>query len=359
MAQKKNQNKQSGQLARQSQKSNNQQIQKAPVAIARQMKVSQPKVVTTPKCSKISHRELVSTISGNTTYAVTSFALNPGISATFPWLSSVANSYEQYRFLRLRFIYVPRCATSYAGSVLLSPEYDALDSAPTSEASQAMMLGTEENVPWVEQMIDLSVPDMFSLGSRKFTRSTSVSNSDLKTYDAGQLFVGRASCADTNAIGKLWVEYDVELYVPQNPSVGLVSAIGSASIYNLASDQTITTATPTVILFDTESYDSIGTSVSSGVITLPAGNYLIRAVLCMTVNSTTSAVDISLIQDTSTTIVSASLGSLASGQESSFPLVGSVTSTGSNTVKLSVTYTSGGTIKAEAGITSLEILRVI
>jgi len=257
----------------------------APVAFSSPTLNRPPKINTSAKCSRIVHRELVANISGNQTYGVVSFALNPGLPATFPWLSTVASSYEQYTFRSLRFHYVTRCATSYTGSVLLSPEYDALDSAPTSEIIQAMMAGSVEDVPWRDQVLTFSPQDMFPMGPRKFTRSSAVASSDLKTYDVGQLFVGLAGCTDANTIGKLWVEYDVELYIPQNPLTGNFGGIGSSALLTLHATESLLTGVAKLISFDTIAYDGISVTNTGGSIVLPAGTYAVETMICTNGNT--------------------------------------------------------------------------
>jgi hypothetical protein len=277
MAQKKNKSNKSGQLARQSQKINQ---NSAPIAQAIGQRSTTPKVFNGKRMIRVNHRELVSTISGSTTFEVNQFYLNPGLAASFPWLSTIAGSFEQYRFNRLRFHYVTRAPSTYIGSILMAPDYDALDSSPSSEIIASQMDGAVEDSPWKEQYLDLSVVDMFPMGPRKYVRSGTISSSDLKTYDAGQVFVCAVSCTDTSAIGKLWVEYDVELHIPQNPDAISLNNVGASANYQITGgDQTLTHATAATVLFDTENHNSLNASLSSGVVTLPAGKYQINAVI--------------------------------------------------------------------------------
>jgi hypothetical protein len=285
MAQKKNKNKQSGQLARQSQNKVN-----APVASAIANRSSAPKIVTSMKMTKIVHRELVSTINGNTTFGVDSFSLNPGLSSSFPWLSSIAGSYEQYRFNRLSFKYITRAPTSYIGSILMAPEYDALDSSPSTELLASQMNGAIENTPWQDQTLTFNVGDMFPMGPRKYIRTgTLPTSSDLKTYDAGQLFVCTVDCADTSAIGKLWVEYEVELHIPQNPNAASATNVGSLSLYGRGSAQSLTTNTAALVDWDSPTYDGLGLTDSSGTITLSTGTFLCSGVVGFRIATTNGA----------------------------------------------------------------------
>lgn len=381
MTKKNNGNQKSGQLARKSQnkqtqnssrgsngsKGNNslgQPVMAAPVAYSSPTLNTPPKVTSSMKMSRIVHRELVTTITGNTTFGTQDFSLNPGLVATFPWLSTVAPSYEQYCFKKLRFHYITRCATSYVGSVLLAPDYDALDAAPTTEVICAMMAGAKEDVPWRDIIIDFTPSDMFPLGPRKFIRTQAVSSSDLKTYDAGQLFVGKAGCADTSNIGKLWVEYDVELHIPQSPSTGSVVPIGAMAIYNLSGDQTVTNNTIEDVEFDEENYDTIGATIATGIVTLPAGNYFVQTEIQAKTSAAGALVRglTIVIQKNNSALtppcnsVSSDIGDAAiDTQCSAFAYVSSA---GSDTVKVRATFVSGGTLALAGDACRLAITRM-
>jgi len=388
MAQKKNKKNTSGQLARLSQNQNANQNQKtvkqsngssvkgmqnggsfgAAVAYSSPTVNRPPIVNSNAKCSRIIHKELIATVSGNTTYGVTSYALNPGLATTFPWLSTVAPSYEQYTFRSLRFHYVTRCATTYAGSVLLSPEYDALDSAPSTEVLQAMMAGSIEDVPWRNQTLVFSSKDMFPMGPRKFVRSASVSSSDLKTYDAGQLFVGLAGCADTTTIGKLWVEYDVDLYIPQNPSAGTVGGVGSSSLFTLHSAMSQTTGVAKLVAFDTTAFDGINITNTGGSFTLPSGTYAIETVISASGAGVTTGANITVTVEiykdgSASSPVYKTQGSFGALAATSFiiptTVLGNITSTGTNAVAVYITTTcSTGTLTCLADACQVRILRI-
>ena len=109
---------------------------KAPSAIATSFVSRAPKITQTPKSCRVVHRELIASITGSTAFTVANtFELNPGVSATFPWLALMAQAWEQYEFNNLRFRYVTRTGTNVPGSVMIVPDYDAADSAPADEAT--------------------------------------------------------------------------------------------------------------------------------------------------------------------------------------------------------------------------------
>jgi hypothetical protein len=345
MASKKNKNKQSGQLARLSQNNmnNSNRNNNAPLASAQAQRSNAPKVISSAKMTRIVHRELISTVNGNTTFNVDAFALNPGLSSTFPWLSSIAGSYEQYRFNKLIFRYVTRAPTTYIGSILMAPEYDAIDAAPSSEVSASQMNGAVEDSPWKDQVLQFNTGDMFPMGPRKYIRTGSLpTSSDLKTYDAGQLFLCEVSCADTSAIGKLWVEYDVELHIPQNPNTASSAVVGASLSYTRNSSQSLTTATPAVVAWNNEVLNGLDATNSSGVFTLPAGTFLSSGLVNVSASGGTGTVTIGLqvYQDGSVLSDFDFSGKFTESGDHILPFNFAFNSSSSTTIEVRVTVTS-------------------
>jgi hypothetical protein len=167
---------------------------------------------------RIVHRELIASLTGAVTFTVQdSFSINPGLYASFPWLSVEAQGWEKYRFNSLRFCSYTRTGSTTPGSILLVPDYDAADVAPASEQIASSYYGTEEDAPWKDICCPL---DKNRLLTDRFIRNGPLAaNLDVKTYDVGNFYV----CAtDGTAVNwsKIWVEYDVILINPQLPPGG-------------------------------------------------------------------------------------------------------------------------------------------
>jgi hypothetical protein len=62
---------------------------------------------------------------------------NPGVPQSYPWLSGIAKQYSKFRWRALRYIYVPSCSTTTAGSVFFLVNYDYADAGPTTLAQVA------------------------------------------------------------------------------------------------------------------------------------------------------------------------------------------------------------------------------
>jgi hypothetical protein len=189
----------------------------APVASATATMTVQPTVRGNYRSTRIRNRELISTVTGSVNYAVLStYPCNPGQAQTFPWLATQAASWEQYKFHSLKFIYYARCATSVTGTIMLIPDYDAADAAPQTEVIACSYRGTMAMVPWTECFEMRLDPGMMNLGtSHKFIRTSGLAaNLDIKTYDSANVYLAATDGSAVNW-GKLWVEYDVELFEPQ------------------------------------------------------------------------------------------------------------------------------------------------
>lgn len=245
----------------------------APVAIASEQKFPY-KGYGRRKSHRFTNSEEIATVNGAVTFTVIRFPVNPGLPGTFPYLNQEANRWEQYRFHYLRFRYITRTSTSTVGSVILSPDYNVRDPIPATEQQATNTQDAVENVAWKEICTELDVGAMFSLGSRKLIRTGNIAG-DTNLYDAANLHLCVLEEANTNAIGKLWIDYDVEFFVPQNSPPETASALNT-SFGGQAAQQALTTNTLAILQFDPLTVDPlmIG-SPTSGVFTPLAGTYFI------------------------------------------------------------------------------------
>lgn len=184
-------------------------------------KTNIPNIRASRESCRITHRELLTSISGTAAFSVAKrYNLNPGLAISFPWLSTMATSWEQYKFHSLKFIYLTRTGSTTAGSMMLAPDYDAADAAPINEQIASSYKGVVEDAPWKDITCHLPHKDLNSSNGFRYVRSDDLSpNLDIKTYDSGIMNV--ITIDGTNGVtwGKLWVEYDVEFKIPQiNPN---------------------------------------------------------------------------------------------------------------------------------------------
>lgn len=336
------------------QTSKNVSSSRAPAAKGSKFKSGRPQVRTSNKSTRIQHTELIDTIAGSTSFSVfNSYELNPGLSATFPWLSTQADSWEQYRFHRLEACYISRTSTSEKGSIIFAPEYDSLDSAPATEKDAMSYEGAQDDNVWNCFSTHFNVKDMFPLGPRKYIRSSGAIPGDLKTYDAGVLHVCTNGEDSTDDIGKLYFRYDVEFFIPQTgPSMGPRNS--RLSLFNVPGAFSLTSGVNATLTFTEEVENPLGIVNNSGVFTLPAGKWLITAECHVDGFAASSelTVLVNILTDGSVTNPGFNSGSSITGSslggEVAVVVSGIVTSDGTTTVALRVNATGSGTLVADA-----------
>jgi len=203
-------------LARPSSSSNTRKIVTAPVARTKTYRKTAPKVTSREGHFIISHREYVADVLGSVSFQVVSFPINPGLSSLFPWLASIANSFDSYVVHKMVFHYETTSATTTVGSVNLAIDFDAVDTPPTSKAAMLNSEGSVRTAPWTSVSMPVSSQNLKKFARERFVRSDTVAAADQKTYDLGVLYVGTSGQVSSGLdIGELYVDYVIELRTPQ------------------------------------------------------------------------------------------------------------------------------------------------
>lgn len=246
---------------------------------------------TGKKSHLICEDEYIGEINGSVAFATTAFSVNPGLSTCFPWGSRLADLYERYNFLHLEFYYrrqVSEFATNgTSGKVILSFDYDALDSPPTNKQQVEDTDPHVDGMPCTESLfLRLNPSDLKRADSLYIRSGAPPLNSDLKTYDIGKLYVSTQGNVNTSVIGELRVRYKVQVFTPVlNPTAltyypGSSFAIRSSTLGEPAAATTVfskilvsTVNSPVVTT------NGIGATFEPvlGQILLPSGIYLLHA----------------------------------------------------------------------------------
>jgi len=177
-----------------------------------------PQFSTTHATNIICHREYLGDILGTAAFDNNLYPLNPGLSTTFPWLSSIADNYQEYKFHGLVFEFrslitdfvtsgspgVVVMATNYNADV---PEYSTKQQMENSEFAVSVK-PTNNLIHGIEcASKETTIP-------QRYVRSGPVpSNQDLRLYDYGNFQLATQSNPVQN-LGELWVSYCVEFFKP-------------------------------------------------------------------------------------------------------------------------------------------------
>ncbi len=225
----------------------------------------------------IRHREFLGELTGSANYTVQrSFPLNPGLSTTFPWLSTIAANFSEYRIKGLVFHYVPTSGYAVSGTnpaigtVMIQTSYRATESAPTSKVELLNEYWSSESCPADAFCHPIECNPKENPFSVQYVRIGDLPSSENQLmYDLGTTRIATSGMPASNVVGDIWVTYEVELKKPR------VTALNSENEHSLegASSTAIAAGTPFGTNF-TETFDTSGggISVSSTAVTFAAGN---------------------------------------------------------------------------------------
>ena len=187
-----------------------------------------PQFAASGRANVVAHRDFLGDVitSGSAnTFKLQSYVVNAGNRTTFPWLSTVAQNYEQYRLLGVVFMFKSTSGDSVGsvntslGTVILSTDYNV--SSPNYKNKIEM-----ENAEFaisakasISQMhaIECDVSDRPV--SNYFVRTGALpTGQDPKWYDFCNFQIATTGFQGTSVnVGELWVTYAVEFLKPVIP----------------------------------------------------------------------------------------------------------------------------------------------
>jgi len=166
----------------------------------------------------VSHREFIQAITPTSAAFQTQFfqSLNPGLSGFAPWLSQIAQYFEEYELIQCIFEFkslVTEGNATAAGEVIIATQYNPLNSAFYSQSNM-------ENYDYAMscKMTDSMAhgvecdPAKRAGATAEYVRTGPVPvGQDAKTYDHGVTQVATVGAAPNVTIGNLYVYYKVRL----------------------------------------------------------------------------------------------------------------------------------------------------
>jgi len=251
-----------------------------------------PKVLnmhTNRLTARIVHKEYIGDITSSATantFKSQGYALNPGVSATFPWLSIVAQQYQEYEFKGLVFEFVSATSTAIAsgtnttiGTVMMGTNYRSTANIYTDKISLLASYFSNDTKTSEDFCHPIECDPKENPFAVQYVRGAVVpAGEDQKMYDLGLTTFASTGVQGTNVnLGELWVTYDVELRKPID--TGSAATFASYAHYN---SQSISFVGNTPFIGLTPKFDSIGVTFDNNHIYLPPGligNYLIS--LCV------------------------------------------------------------------------------
>jgi hypothetical protein len=169
-----------------------------------------PVIKNTKKGIVVTHSEFLGdlVIPAGDESALITHSMEPA-SAAFLALSEIAKLYEKYRWLKLKFHWIPTLPNTADGQVIMTFDYDIMDNDSPSKVEMLTMEGSKVGKITMPQQIIMK-PQKHKLFTLYGAQPT---DTDLKTYVYSRLLV-KAYNTDTSVdryAGSMVVEYSVQL----------------------------------------------------------------------------------------------------------------------------------------------------
>jgi hypothetical protein len=177
---------------------------------------------------RMAHREYIADVVSSTGFANTTYDVNVIKNTTFPWLSRIAQNFEEYTIKGIVFYFNTTCGSAVSstnnalGTVGLVTVYDPSDPPLSTKRECEDYSGCVAGVPACSLIHPIECKPRSNVLDRLYIQNSTVNSvDDLKFFSHGTLNVftqGMQAAGIT--IGELWVSYDVEFYNPRILPVG-------------------------------------------------------------------------------------------------------------------------------------------
>jgi len=180
----------------------------------------------------ITHREYLQDITSSANagaFKIDSFSLNPGLQGSFPWLSAIANNYEEYEISGMVYEFKTTSGTSVAstntalGSVILTTQYDPTKPVFTDKQEMENYEFSQSGAPFENILHAVEAKKSLSPVKLLYIRdgTLSTTGNDLRWTDFGRFSIATVGMQGANVnLGELWVSYKILLRKPRLPSGG-------------------------------------------------------------------------------------------------------------------------------------------
>lgn len=201
---------------------------------------SPPQFGSTKKGSDIvfAHREYIGDIKSSINFKSQTFPINPGNPEMFPWMSRIAQLYEEYEMLGCLFEYRSTSATAVGttssgmGVVVMATDYDCYDSNFTTKRQMEAAEYSSAAVPFETFLHPIECDRSRNVLAQEYVVPGITKFSDAPG-DARLSVLGNFTIAtegqqvDNTTIGELWVTYHIKLSRP------VLESTAGSSVYSV------------------------------------------------------------------------------------------------------------------------------
>jgi len=169
---------------------------------------------------RIQRKEYIGDVSSSIGFVVNSYPLQPGMPNLFPWLSTFAPNFEEYRIHGAAISFKSTAASALnstntaLGTVIVAAQYDSYDVPFGSKLEMENYEGSVSCKPAENLIFGLECDRRKDVATHLYTR-TGASSGDIRLYDLANISVATVGSQAVAVIGELWITYDITLYKPK------------------------------------------------------------------------------------------------------------------------------------------------
>jgi len=173
----------------------------------------------------VQHKEFIGDVPASQAFALASLPINPGMKQTFPWLSQLAENFEEWKPKGIVFMFkttssnavVSTNSNAGLGTVIMATEYNVANPSFGNKQQMENYEGAVSCDPSKSMLHTVeSSKAMNPLGIFFVRTGAPPANTDRRFYDLGDFEIATVGMqSNGNLVGELWVSYDIELMKPR------------------------------------------------------------------------------------------------------------------------------------------------
>lgn len=183
-----------------------------------------------PRAVCVTHREFITDViatgtpvveGGGTAFVNNRYTINPGNAGTFPWLSNLAQLYEQYQIKGMIFEYKTSSGNTSTspqlGTVVMATQYNSLSPTFTNKQEMENYEFAASIVPSRDMIHPIECdPKQTQCGGIFNVATPGIPLGDSRLYDLGTFNIATVGMPVQNGtVGELWVSYDICFLKPR------------------------------------------------------------------------------------------------------------------------------------------------
>jgi hypothetical protein len=208
-----------------------------------------PQFGKTPPTFRVKNREFVGDVISSVGFSAVNHVINPGNRDLFPWLSSIAAGYQQYKVNGMVMYFNTTSATSIGstntamGTIMMSTDYDLAEAAYSSKQEVLASYFSTSGVPSQDLIHAIECDPKQRPIDVLYVDHAGESADDPALFNLGNFQIATAGMQAASTIGELWISYDITFFKPRMSS-GNLATLYRAGPWTAASPLGVLVTTP-------------------------------------------------------------------------------------------------------------------